>query len=343
MQRTLHLLAQQEHLTPAQTHELWRLAGVHRPPAEVHRRLTLSLVLVAALLLGAGLIFWVAANWAAQSRTFRLHLLQAAVAVPLVAAWLVPGQRQPVRLALVLLATLALGGLLAYIGMTYQTGADAWQLFATWALLALPGVLVLRSDWLWALWLLIVGTAIGTWSGQSLFNQLGNLLNWRSMDNLFTPLLWLAVFLAPVLAATLGWVRDLQGLPVRPVISLRLVALMALGAWTTMALMHLFNDGNQWDATGRGGWISPGYVLNAAFVMVGGWIGWRSRWRDLAVMGMALLALNVLGLVLLGKWMFEDLGMREGGWLMFAVMAALAVGASGRWLYQQQKEASHAR
>ena len=340
MHRALHLLAQQEHLTPEQTRTLWRLAGLHRPPDNVHRRLYFVLVLTAALLLGSGLIFWVAANWAAQSRIFRLHLLQAAVAVPLITAWLMPEQRRPVRLALVLLATLALGGLLAYIGITYQTGADAWQLFATWALLALPSVLVLRSDWLWALWLLIVGTAIGTWSGQSLFNQFENLLNWRSTRNLFTPLLWLAVFLAPVLAAALGWVRDLQGLQVKPVISLRLAALMALGAWTTYALVYLFDDHEMvMDVVA---WIHPGYVFNVAFVLLAGWIGRYSRWRDLAVLGMGLLALNVLGLGLLGKWMFVYTHMREDGWLLFALAAALAVGSSGRWLYQQQKEADHA-
>ena len=41
-----------------------------------------ALALCAALLLGAGLIFWVAANWQEQTRQFKYHLLQSAVLAP---------------------------------------------------------------------------------------------------------------------------------------------------------------------------------------------------------------------------------------------------------------------
>ena len=176
MHETLHQLALEHELAPTQTRALWQLSGLHQPPPDVHRWLRTGLMLSAALLLGAGLVFWVAANWAAQSRMFRLHLLQAAVALPMLVALAFAASRPVLRMALVLLGTLALGGLLAYIGITYQTGADAWELFATWAALAIVWVAVLRSDWLWALWLLIAGAAIGSWSGQALFNPLVNLL-----------------------------------------------------------------------------------------------------------------------------------------------------------------------
>ena len=38
---------------------------------------------------------------------------------------------------LMAMVTGGIAGLLAFVGQTYQTGADAWQLFATWAALAL--------------------------------------------------------------------------------------------------------------------------------------------------------------------------------------------------------------
>ena len=56
------------------------------------------------------------------------------------------------------------GGLLALIGQTYQTGADPWQLFALWALLALPWCLGARSDMLWAPWALVAMTACVLWA-----------------------------------------------------------------------------------------------------------------------------------------------------------------------------------
>ena len=336
MHKTLHELAQQQGLAPRQTRALWRLAGMHEPPAALYQRLQQALALVAALLLGAGLIFWVAANWDAQTRTFKLHLLQAAVAVPLAAALLLPAGRRALRVALALLGTLALGGLLAYIGMTYQTGADAWQLFATWAALALPMVLVLRSDWLWALWLLIVAVAIGSWSGQSLINHLANVFDWRSSRNLLTPLLWLLVFACPLLISRLGLVCNMQGQAARPVLSLRLAALLAVGAWGAHGLFYIFAEE---DAHTFGAWLQPGSVSTPAFVLFAAWAGWRSRWRDLAVLALALLALDVLALALLGKWMFVNMHVEENGLLLFALMAAGLVGMSGRWLYQQQKTA----
>ena len=131
MHETLHQLALEHELAPAQTRALWQLSGLHQPPPDVHRWLRTGLMLSAALLLGAGLVFWVAANWAAQSRMLRLHLLQATVALPMLVALAFAASRPVLRMALVLLGTLALGGLLAYIGITYQTGADAWELFAT--------------------------------------------------------------------------------------------------------------------------------------------------------------------------------------------------------------------
>jgi uncharacterized membrane protein len=54
-------------------------------------------------------------------------------------------------------------------GQVYQTGADPWQLFFTWALLALPWVWVARFELLWVLWLgllnLVVGLYFRTWGG----------------------------------------------------------------------------------------------------------------------------------------------------------------------------------
>ena len=333
MHRTLHQLAQQQGLNPQQTQALWQLAGVHRPQAGVHRRLRQVLALVAALLLGAGLIFWVAANWDAQSRMFKLQLLQAAVAAPLLVAVLLPGRQQVARMALALLGTLAVGGLLAYIGITYQTGADAWQLFATWALLVLPMVLVLRSDWLWAAWLLIVATAIGAWSGRLLFNPLA----WHHLYNLMTSLLWLAVFVAPLLCERLGWVRNQQGQPVQPRISIWLATLCAVGAWGVRGIYLLFGRFSE-------GWIPAGYVMHVLLVLCVFWVGWRSRWRDLLVLSVAVLALDVLGLSLLAKWMMDwetqmVYGFERELLLLFALAAAAVVGLSGRWLYQQQRQA----
>ena len=51
-------------------------------------------------------------------------------------------------------AAVLLGALLAVYGQTYQTGADPWGLFATWALLILPWAVAACFT---PLWLLVIG------------------------------------------------------------------------------------------------------------------------------------------------------------------------------------------
>jgi uncharacterized membrane protein len=71
--------------------------------------------------------------------------------------------RPALRAPLGLLALLGIGGLFAFFGQTYQTGADAWQLFALWAALALPLCLGARSDVLWAPFALVAMSGISLW------------------------------------------------------------------------------------------------------------------------------------------------------------------------------------
>ncbi len=67
----------------------------------------------------------------------RLALLELPLLAMLLVLWRKPLADTP-RQALLLALALNIGALLALVGQTYQTGADPWQLFATWALLLLP-------------------------------------------------------------------------------------------------------------------------------------------------------------------------------------------------------------
>lgn len=134
-------------------------AGLRGEPPGLLRALPLGVLVLGVALLGFGLIVWIAANWDTLPRAGRFALLQAVVLVALAGAALRPAQRAP----LALLGFLGIGGLFAYFGQTYQTGADPWQLFALWAALALPLGLAVRSDVLWAPWALVVAVAISLW------------------------------------------------------------------------------------------------------------------------------------------------------------------------------------
>ncbi len=118
----------------------------------------------AAALVAFGAICWIAANWSAFHRLTKLEMAGGLLAVSALTAIVFARARAPA----LLVATGAVGALFALIGQTYPSGADAWQLFALWAALALPFAFAARHDAVWSLWVLVVGAAIGLWKAQEL-------------------------------------------------------------------------------------------------------------------------------------------------------------------------------
>jgi len=156
---SLYQLAHAHRLDAAATQSLIAEAGLESEPDALRRWLWPAVAVIAAALVGLGVILWLAANWETLGRAGRFALLQGVIVVMCAGAALRPTLRSPLGLV----ALLVIGGLFAYFGQTYQTGADAWQLFAVWAVLALPLCFGARSDVLWAPWALVAMTAISLW------------------------------------------------------------------------------------------------------------------------------------------------------------------------------------
>ena len=137
----------------------------------------LALRVLGVGLLASGIVTLIAANWDGLSQFQRIAGVQGLlVVVTLIALFLVwHGHRQrrkplisgndsvagvaPYAGAL-FLASVAIGGLLALLGQTYQTGADPWTLFGWWAVLMLPWLWASRSWFLAVLWLVVLNTAM---------------------------------------------------------------------------------------------------------------------------------------------------------------------------------------
>jgi uncharacterized membrane protein len=124
------------------------------------------------LSLAAGLVFFVAANWgeiAVFGRFALIELILAACAA--IALWKPPPTF--VGRGAVFLAFIATGALLALFGQTYQTGADIYELFLTWALLGLP--LAVAGSWgvTSAAWVLVLNVALLLFCG---WHPVGGLL-----------------------------------------------------------------------------------------------------------------------------------------------------------------------
>jgi uncharacterized membrane protein len=103
----------------------------------------------------AGVIFFFAYNWAEMGRFLKFALIEAGIAACIIVASL-RGFSRPSGKVLLLSASVLVGVLLAVYGQTYQTGADAYELFIGWAILILGWVLVSEFAALWMVWIILL-------------------------------------------------------------------------------------------------------------------------------------------------------------------------------------------
>ncbi|MFG6447354.1 DUF2157 domain-containing protein [Roseateles sp. BYS180W] len=315
-------LAQRHGLDAAALARLQQLAGVHEAPSQFGPWLGRLAALLGAALGGLGLVMWVAANWAELGRLPRFALLQGLIVALCLGAIARPAARPP----LTLLAFVALGALLAYFGQTYQTGADAWQLFALWALLGLPLVLGLRSDLLWTPWALVAMLAIALWTYTHAAPRWGHHVGDVSVHLLgFGAMLALGAALALPLRRHAG-----AGLW-----SLRLVALLSMLSVVSIALGALFQTP-----------VGPQYglgVLVLATAAAGPLL--RRALADVFVLSTVAGGLNILLVVGLGRWVLSGASGTLERLLGLGVMALLSLGlmaASVRLILQHGRpQAQH--
>ncbi len=149
-----------------------RMIRAMRPDAAAWRAFFVQLLRGSGIgSLGAGVIFFVAANWQDYGLMGRFAILQVALAACAgVALWRPPPS--PVGQSLLVLAVLVTGALLALFGQSYQTGADVFELFFTWAALAVPFALAGRSGAVWATWWTVLNAGMALFCGLEQFSLL---------------------------------------------------------------------------------------------------------------------------------------------------------------------------
>lgn len=262
----------------------------------------------------AGMVFFIAANWDAFAVLGRFALLQGVLVVCIAAALWRPPPLPLGRYAL-LLAFIATGSLLALFGQTYQTGADVYELFLTWAVLGLAIVVAGQWSVTWAAWALVLNVALLLFCGflpESgwlfiLFFGWGlrpsELLVLATAANL---LLWLA---------TLALAHTVTSLAPRWLG--RFVLACAVGFGTTAGAIVIVDNDSSWSAV----------LLLAALVGVA---AHTLRRRD-DVFPLALLAASAIGLTSVAIGAHGDLAALE---LFFALSLWLIVSStlSGHWL-----------
>lgn len=140
------------------------IAEARPKPADLARFGVRTLHLSGVLSVAAGVVFFVAANWIALAVFGRFALVQGViVAAVALALWRPPPH--PVGRYALLLAFVVSGALFALFGQTYQTGADVYELFLSWALLG--SVFVVAAHWsvVWAAWTVVLNVALWLFFG----------------------------------------------------------------------------------------------------------------------------------------------------------------------------------
>ena len=272
-------------------------------------------------LCAAGAICFIAANWEYIGKFARLYGMQALlIATVAVAARL--GLARLGGQAALWLAMVLLGGLLALIGQTYQTGADTWELFTLWSVLALPWAFAGRHAAIWLLWAMVANIALGLWAhtmGGPRLNQEHSLM----LVGLFDLVLFLGWRFAAGQWPEFGG----DGGP-------RLLTAVALFCLSVPAMESAFETGGH----------TFGYEVLAwsAGVAVLLTVELRRR-RDRAVLAMAVISSIAVSTV----WLFElatDVLDREPAalWLLLAVVVLGEATAGAWWLRRMDRREADA-
>jgi uncharacterized membrane protein len=250
--------------------------------------------------LSAAVIFFFAFNWDDLGRFAKFGLVEAAMVAGLGASWWLGVDSPPGKAVLLLLSLLA-GGLLALSGQTYQTGADTYELFAWWAALIFPWVLVGRFSPLWLFWLGLLNTAV------FLYPQLSSETE---------PMLWTLFGLNSL--ALIAWEAGHGRAPwLRDSWPPRLIAI-ASGLMATGLAIHAITDS---EAGGMRGLAALAYL---------GWLGaiyvWYRHLRaDLFMLAGAWLSLIVAVTVLL----VDVMHFGDAGGFLFIGLVVIGMAAGG--------------
>lgn len=266
---------------------------------------------VGVLLFSVGIVFFFAWNWDELPR-FAKFAVAASVLSSFTLLALFSAQRSVLQQSALLGCCVATGALLALIGQTYQTGADIWQLFAAWALLMLPWVLLSRSTACWAVCWAVANLALLRFFSASMWFGL--------FAGFSAPQALLAIALANLAALALFEMLGAKLLGHRGRSVQRLCALAAVSALLIGAMI---------------GWWQEAFVsllIGFALTAVVGVLLYR-WWR----LDLPILALLLFGLVALGATGLFKMGMEHEGFMAFNAVALFVVLSSALlslWLHR---------
>ncbi len=287
------------------------------------RGLDVLLVLLAVGTGLAGIIFFFAYNWADMHRFAKLGLIQALTLGALGAHVVLRSRASLFSQAALFAASVFVGVFFATFGQIYQTGADAWQLFAAWAALVTPWVVLSRNQPHWLLWLVLVHAAAWLLEGQLLMPV-------YELRPEFVSSGLAALMFAMLVARDLHVARHATGWLINPWGRTALVigiTFQAVGGFTSAIVLE--------ELTG-GGALGVFFYLASTAALT--WWVWR-RERDVPTLAIIGLGAISAGFVLLARAVLE--AMDIGGFFVLGGYVVVASTMLVSWLRHLDTHAQH--
>lgn len=334
------------------------LEAYPHPNANKWQQLIANLLLyLGVLLVGAGVIFFMAFNWDALSHLSKFAIVETLftlfiggfyLANHTQKKYLLPSslphnqhtphfqQSQPspniygwnLPNAMLLGASIMLGALLALVGQTYQTGADPWQLFAIWAVLILPFAYIAGFDLLWLLIVVLLNVSLGLYL-QSFASVFSFLLEDIQQIAIFG-LVNLAIHLLFILAKSFQWRGQLRF----NCLMVEATSLLAsISAFTWLIVWVIFDFSYDYNSSEHIAYYALLYlaILTSLFV----WYRYRSP--SLYPLTLVLTSISTAIVSLLSRELLDSHDPIGGFFLIAMVVIGLTSG-SLYWLKQLQKE-----
>jgi uncharacterized membrane protein len=269
------------------------------------RFLDLLMLGLGAVFLIAGIFFFFAFNWDDMSKWSRFAVVEGAVVIATVMAFIFKLDSWGGRVSLggaAMLMGLALG----VIGQAYQTGADNWQLFQSWAMFITAWVLISRWNIMYLIWMILINLTVFLYWQQAVYRD----WQYLHLSLIGVNLLFLVVW------DTLGHYSKIEFLNKGRWI-LYLFALYMLGHGSVLMINYIFggNSGVQFAPI-----IYPAMIA----ILIGLYTLMR---RDLLMLTFAALSLLVVGVSGIGRVIWETLFYRSNDpFFFFFIMAVITVG-----------------
>jgi uncharacterized membrane protein len=311
------------------------LAGLKPDNAAWLRFIDRFLLICGVTLALVGIMSFFAYNWADLHKFGKFALIETGIFALVVTAYIKTMDKLSGKAALFGAAVLT-GVLLAVYGQTYQTGADPYGLFLSWAILISGWVLIGRNAGLWLLLLVLANLSLIMYWTQlvhpedwatAFIRELGPFAGITYSLTDFSLAQW--VFSLNVLALVMwefGGMRNIAWMHGRSFP--RIIAIFALAPVAVSTLMFIFLSGAEeyWGIR----WASP--VLFTVFTVVALFY-YSKKSPDMFILAAALLALIVIVTAVLARVI-------HAGFEMFFLLSILVIAqsaAAAQWLRKVKK------